>query len=175
MTDPSLAACAAPAGLIQGVDTMRVAGAAAAVTGKGVSTGSWLVRVCARVVVEGGPGAEGVCRTVHTACGAERVGVTAGTASGTALLKGQPSSTAAKDIAGHFNAQEQGTAAGRRCHTPQQMCVCLFVQIPQLVPRNSKQTYIRVLEQTSACLCKASIQDIAPKRTPAPKELLNTA
>ena len=74
-------------------------GAAAAVAGKGVCAGGGLVGVCASLVVEGGTGAEGVGGAVHTACGAEWVGVTAGTASGTALLKRQARSTAGE----HFN------------------------------------------------------------------------
>lgn len=88
MTDPTLAACTAPAGVIGGVDTMGMASAAAAVTGKGVRAGGGLVGVCASLVVEGGASTEGVGGAIHTACGAERVGVTAGAASDTAFLEG---------------------------------------------------------------------------------------
>ena len=117
MTNPSLAACAATfqqasAVMIENVGTMRVTGAAAAVTGKGVRAGGGLVRLCASLVVESAPSAEGVGGAVHAACGAEGVGVTASTASGTAFLKKQARSTAAKRITRQLDAQAQRTAAG---------------------------------------------------------------
>ena len=79
-----------------------MAGATAGVTGEGVRGGGGLVSLCARLLVQGGPKAQGVGRAIHTACGAERVGVTAGTASGTAFLKRQAHNrTAAKHFACH--------------------------------------------------------------------------
>ena len=55
-----------------------------------------LVRVGVGLVSEAGAGAEGIRGAIHAAGGAEGVGVTAGSAPGTALLKMQASITAAK-------------------------------------------------------------------------------